>query len=625
MAKVGGLQVDLDLLTARFEQGMRRADSHFRRLDANTRRSAVAMQRLNRQFSTVGRTLAGVLGGATASVIFKRSVEMADGIAKVADKLGIGVESLQEWTFAAEQSGLKSEQFQTALQRLGRRVAEAANGTGEARTALERLGISARDSAGNIKTIEDVLPEIATQMGKVGSQQERLAIAMRLFDTEGVAMVNLLRHGAQGMADLRQQAREMGLVISEDVARKAEDTNDQLNIMSRVIKAQVATAMVALGPIIVRVGQAFADAAPKVARFFRTLLDGPSDLDATNAAIQSVERSYAQLEAKLQRIEDIRAGRTKPTGSELVGDLLGNYDPAKVRERMDALKSQYIDLLKLQRQFVVEAQKRAESGTTQDGADWGAWAEMLGPLGQPGSAAKADKAAKEFERLQQRIGAALQATELPLETYRRKVAEVEQWHKKGLVTMEQAQRLLSSYGDEFVQASAKMDRGLEKQKDQWADIKQAVEGFGRSFADTMIQSEGRFRGFANSVVQQLGRIAIARLTDPLFASFGDWIGKTLSSAFPGRAAGGPVTAGQPYVIGERGPELFVPGRSGTVVPNDQLGGGGSVSVAPVYNIDARGASPGTAAALQQVMDRTTERTVALMRDMKRRGRLPEFA
>jgi hypothetical protein len=41
---------------------------------------------------------------------------------------------------------------------------------------------------------------------------------------------------------------------------------------------------------------------------------------------------------------------------------------------------------------------------------------------------------------------------------------------------------------------------------------------------------------------------------------------------PGLAAGGPAFSGQPYLVGERGPEVFVPNSSGTVLPNDQLGG-----------------------------------------------------
>lgn len=43
-------------------------------------------------------------------------------------------------------------------------------------------------------------------------------------------------------------------------------------------------------------------------------------------------------------------------------------------------------------------------------------------------------------------------------------------------------------------------------------------------------------------------------------------------ALPTRAAGGPVMGGQPYIVGERGPELFMPGRSGSIVANERMGG-----------------------------------------------------
>jgi hypothetical protein len=43
---------------------------------------------------------------------------------------------------------------------------------------------------------------------------------------------------------------------------------------------------------------------------------------------------------------------------------------------------------------------------------------------------------------------------------------------------------------------------------------------------------------------------------------------------PGRAAGGPVTAGMPYVVGERGREVFVPNQSGRIIPNSAGGSGG---------------------------------------------------
>ena len=57
---------------------------------------------------------------------------------------------------------------------------------------------------------------------------------------------------------------------------------------------------------------------------------------------------------------------------------------------------------------------------------------------------------------------------------------------------------------------------------------------------------------------------------------------------PGLATGGPAMANTPYIVGEKGPELFMPGRSGTVIPNDALGGSGTTNV--VVNVDASGSN-----------------------------------
>ena len=56
---------------------------------------------------------------------------------------------------------------------------------------------------------------------------------------------------------------------------------------------------------------------------------------------------------------------------------------------------------------------------------------------------------------------------------------------------------------------------------------------------------------------------------------------------PGKADGGAVTAGKTYMVGERGPELFVPGSSGNIVPNHELGGSMSVSIMEGANVNVR--------------------------------------
>jgi phage-related minor tail protein len=70
---------------------------------------------------------------------------------------------------------------------------------------------------------------------------------------------------------------------------------------------------------------------------------------------------------------------------------------------------------------------------------------------------------------------------------------------------------------------------------------------------------------------------IASAVGGLFGGIGDlMIGNF--GGIPGRAEGGPVAANRPYIVGERGPELFVPNSSGSIVPNGAATGGTSITI-----------------------------------------------
>jgi hypothetical protein len=77
-----------------------------------------------------------------------------------------------------------------------------------------------------------------------------------------------------------------------------------------------------------------------------------------------------------------------------------------------------------------------------------------------------------------------------------------------------------------------------------------------------------------AVESRLNQIARNRIV----SISGQVVGSGLRNELEGRAAGGPVTAGTPYLVGERGPEIVVPGRSGTVIPNNRIGVGGAINV-----------------------------------------------
>jgi phage-related minor tail protein len=79
----------------------------------------------------------------------------------------------------------------------------------------------------------------------------------------------------------------------------------------------------------------------------------------------------------------------------------------------------------------------------------------------------------------------------------------------------------------------------------------------------------KFSDFARSVIQDLAKMALKAQATKLFGSlFGD-AGSIFGDLF--RAEGGPVKGNQPYIVGEKGPELFVPPGAGKIIPNNQMG------------------------------------------------------
>ena len=101
---------------------------------------------------------------------------------------------------------------------------------------------------------------------------------------------------------------------------------------------------------------------------------------------------------------------------------------------------------------------------------------------------------------------------------------------------------------------------------------------------------GQVRAFINLVANNAAVKGIANVVSSVFGGF--------------RANGGSVSSGTPYVVGERGAELFVPKSNGMIVPNNALGGGGTT-----INLTVNGAidAEGTARTIIDVLNRSSAR------------------
>ncbi len=127
-----------------------------------------------------------------------------------------------------------------------------------------------------------------------------------------------------------------------------------------------------------------------------------------------------------------------------------------------------------------------------------------------------------------------------------------------------------------------LDKKAQENADKLtAQYEQLDSAFRDGIVDSIMSAVDGTKSLSDSLVGVIKQMAKLILQQQLMNALS---GFSFSSFFGFRANGGPVSAGNPYIVGERGPEMFVPSGSGKIVANDQLGGSTNV----VVNVDASG-------------------------------------
>jgi phage-related minor tail protein len=179
-------------------------------------------------------------------------------------------------------------------------------------------------------------------------------------------------------------------------------------------------------------------------------------------------------------------------------------------------------------------------------------------------------------------------------------------------TQEQAEAMRRMIED-LPKINALLSQRREIETDLGRIATEAGNLIAQGFEDAILSGQ-KLGEVVRSLGRDLVRLVFSQLvTQPLAKGVGNVL-----RGIPFMAAGGPVSGGSPYVVGEKGPELFVPHASGTIVPNNKMGGGsgsGSGSVTVNYNI-AAGVSR---AELAPILEQERRRLKAEIPDMVRRG------
>jgi len=225
MATAGSIVVDLLMRTGSFETDSKRAE---KRLKDFQKEAAAAGKALGAGAAVAGAALAAVTWDA---------IQFADQLDEMSNRLGISSETLSGWGYAAKMSGTDLESLTSALPKLSKTLAAAADDGSKAGELFKALGIDAVDAAGNLRDVEEVLPEIADRFKALKNDTAEAAIAQELFGRSGAEMLEFLNRGSDGIEELTDRAAKLGIVVSGETAASAAKLNDRLDDLKAISRA----------------------------------------------------------------------------------------------------------------------------------------------------------------------------------------------------------------------------------------------------------------------------------------------------------------------------------------------------------------------------------------------------
>ncbi|MCL2602834.1 MAG: hypothetical protein FWD91_08500, partial [Treponema sp.] len=199
---------------------IRRLQREYERLSTAQEQTERGMKMMATAAKASAAALAAVKAAVAAAVV--QTAAAGDRFAKAARQIGMCAETLQELEYAARQSGGSAKGLTSSLQRLNRNVADVRSGTGALTKHLQGNNDALLNQLKNVGSNEEAFNLLLGAIREAPNEFERAQLAYSAFGRAGQEMILLAKEGADGIAELRQEARRFG-IISNETAAQAEE------------------------------------------------------------------------------------------------------------------------------------------------------------------------------------------------------------------------------------------------------------------------------------------------------------------------------------------------------------------------------------------------------------------
>lgn len=269
----------------------------------------------------------------------KDTAAYGDNVDKLSQKIGISAEAFQEWDYVFSQNGADIGILETGMKKLSTTFSDAASGSDAAIEKFNALGLSLEDLSGMSQ--EDMFGAVISALQEMPESAERTAIASDLLGRSAMELGPLLNQTAEDTAALKDQAHDLGMIMSDEDVKSAAAFTDSMDNLSRAFAGAKNSITAELLPGLTEITNGMANLVAGNEGATEQLTNGFSMLgQSISAAIPSVVSAVSSL---VQAIASVAPQMVSTLGTAILDALptlaasLGDLIPQIVQTIMQML------------------------------------------------------------------------------------------------------------------------------------------------------------------------------------------------------------------------------------------------------------------------------------------------
>jgi hypothetical protein len=212
---------------------------------------------MGKKMESTGKTLSKnvtapiVAVGAAVMASAVRVGNMADALLDMEAQTGLSTTSLQEFRRVATVAGVAQDTIANSTMMLTRRLSAFGEESTEVKGALGQLGVQVRNADGSFRDMDDVMPELIRSLSQIENETERSTLATALFGRSAMDLVPVLALGSKEFDKARQEAHELGLVLSKEALIAANEFRIKFDTLKDTTSAVTSQIGLAFMPVMV--------------------------------------------------------------------------------------------------------------------------------------------------------------------------------------------------------------------------------------------------------------------------------------------------------------------------------------------------------------------------------------